>query len=159
MCTKKPIVCIVIAVVASFTSTVWSQEAMTTHERLQAQQMLARIAADVREHYYDPALHGVDWDATVAQEKQKIEKAETIEKAFLSIDATLETLNDPNTVFLPPARTYSYDYGWQIEMIGDHCYVTQVELKSGAEVKGMRPGDEVLSIDGFIPTRDSLWKL
>jgi len=44
-------------------------------------------------------------------------------------------------------------------MIGQKCYVTAVRPESDAEKKGIRRGDEVLSIFGFAPARDNLWKM
>ncbi|MBD0326967.1 MAG: hypothetical protein ICV68_11075, partial [Pyrinomonadaceae bacterium] len=39
------------------------------------------------------------------------------------------------------------------------CYVVAVKPKSDAEAQGLKPGDEVVSIDGFKPTRQNLWKI
>src|SRR5207302_10034809 len=52
------------------------------------------------------------------------------------------------------ART---DYGWQMQMVGDRCYVRAVKPGSDAEAKGIKPGHEVEEIDGRVPTRDNLW--
>jgi C-terminal processing protease CtpA/Prc len=44
-------------------------------------------------------------------------------------------------------------------MVGDHCYVIAVKPESDAAVKGLRLGDEVLSIDGQKPSRGQIWVL
>jgi carboxyl-terminal processing protease len=43
-------------------------------------------------------------------------------------------------------------------MIGDRCYVSSVDKGSDAEVKGVRPGDEILEAAGRQLDRSNLWK-
>lgn len=79
--------------------------------------------------------------------------------AMSHIAAALDSLNDSHTFFLPPQHAYLHDFGWQYQMIGERCSVTRVRPKSDAETKGVKPGDEVPTINGFTPTRQTLWKL
>ena len=137
----------------------WPQEKISKSDRDLAQDMLQVVQKDVRQHYYDPKLHGLDWDARVAEEKQKIDKADSMSMALSKIAGLLDSLNDSHTFFLPPQRTNRYDYGWQYQMIGERCFVTRVRPKSDAEAKGVKPGDEILALDGYIPNRDNLWKM
>jgi carboxyl-terminal processing protease len=46
-----------------------------------------------------------------------------------------------------------------MQAIGDKCYVVAVKPGSDAEAKGIKPGDLVVSVDGFKPTRKELWKM
>ncbi len=137
----------------------WSQQPISNLDRDRAQGMLEVLANEVRKHYYDPKLHGLDWDAKVAEAKAKIAKAPSMNMALSHIAAALDTLNDSHTFFLPPGHNNRYDYGWQYQMIGEHCFVTRVRPKSDAEAKGVKPGDEVLTLNGYTPTRDNLWKM
>jgi carboxyl-terminal processing protease len=136
----------------------WPQE-MSGNDRGRALDMLQVVANDVRKHYYDPKFHGVDWDATVAEAKQKIEQEKSFNMALSHIAATLDTLNDSHTFLLPPQHAFRHDFGWQYQMIGERCFVTRVRPHSDAETKGLKAGDEVLSINGTAPARDNLWKL
>jgi predicted metalloprotease with PDZ domain len=60
---------------------------------------------------------------------------------------------------IPPHDPIPEDYGWRFLMVGARCYVTHVRPKSDAETKGLQPGDEVLAINGFTPTREGLNKM
>jgi len=128
-------------------------------ERERAQIMLQEAASDVRRYYYDPKLRGVDLDAKVRDAKEKIAKAESSAELLLQIAAVMETLGDSHTAFVPPHDPIRPDYGWRFQMVGEHCFVTHVRPKSDADAKGVKPGDEVLTIDGFTPTRESLSKM
>lgn len=121
--------------------------------------MLQLIARDVQRHYYDPSFHGVDWDATVLEAKQRIQSAPSVSMAVTSIAFALDSLNDSHTFFVPPPRQYNYDYGFQTQMIGDRCYVIRVRPGSDAETQGLKPGVEVLALEGFRPERDTLWRM
>ncbi len=128
-------------------------------DRERAQAMLQTIASDVQKYYYDPKLHGLDWDSEVKNAKEKIAQARSGTDLLVQIGAVLESLNDSHTFFVPPSDPVGLDYGWRYEMVGAHCFVTQVRPLSDADAKGLKPGDEVLTIDGFTPTRESLSKI
>jgi len=128
-------------------------------DRERAQQMLKTVGDEVRKHYYDPKFKGVDLDKEFAEAKQRIDKVASMNMAISNIAAALDSLDDSHTFFLPPEHPIRHDYGWQYQMVGDRCFVTQVRPKSDAEAKGLRPGDQVLSINGIAPTRDITWKL
>jgi C-terminal processing protease CtpA/Prc len=136
----------------------WSQH-VDRLERERAQVMLQDVDSDIRKYYYDPKLHGVDWDTKVRSAKEAIAKATTREALVLEIAAVLEALDDSHTLFVPPHDPIHQEYGWRYQMVGARCHVTHVRPKSDAEAKGLKPGDEVLSINGFTPTRESLNKM
>jgi carboxyl-terminal processing protease len=133
----------------------WSQK-MTGLERDQAQAMLRQIASDVKKHYYDPTLHGLDWDHSVLEAKARIDHAGDIGQAISEIAALLDLLKDSHTFLLPPERLNRYDYGWEALSIGTRCYVAQVRPGSDAAAKGVTPGDEILTLNSYAPTRQNL---
>jgi carboxyl-terminal processing protease len=132
---------------------------ISNRDREQALTMLQEVSSEVAKHYYDPKLHGVDWDATINATRQKINAAPSAPRALSEVAAALQTLNDSHTFLLPPAYSTRYYYGWQAQMVQDRCFVTRVRAGSDAEKKGLRPGDEIVALNGFAPTRDTLWKM
>ena len=113
---------------------------MSEMERGRAEDILQTVAGDVRKHYYDPKFHGVNWDAKVAEAKQKIHQETSFNMSMAHIAAALDALNDSHTFFLPPQHSFRHDYGWQYQMVGSCCYVTRVRPQSDAEDKGVKPG-------------------
>jgi C-terminal processing protease CtpA/Prc len=136
----------------------WPQS-MSKFDRDRAQEMLQMVAHDVSKNYYDGKFHGLDWDATVAEARQRIERETSMNMSLSHIAAALDKLDDSHTFLIPPQHAYHHDYGWQYQMIGDHCFVTEVRPGSDAESKGVKPGDEILSINGFPTRREILWKM
>jgi C-terminal processing protease CtpA/Prc len=128
-------------------------------DRDMEERMLGRISADVHEFYYDAKLHGLDWDSLVRETKEKIDQTPDTTVANAEIEALLERLNDSHTFFSPPRNLATVDYGWEFNIFGNRGFVTRVRPKSDAESKGMGPGDEVLTIDGFAVDRAGAPKL
>lgn len=143
--------------------------------RESAESILQNIASDVKNHYYDPKFHGFDWDAVVAGTRRKIDNSPSYDMAILQIAAAVDALNDSHTSFVPPRAMINFpngyvrdwrslmmlskvrqDYGWEYEIIGEHCFITHVRPGSDAEKKGLHGGDEVLSINGYRPERATI---
>jgi carboxyl-terminal processing protease len=136
-----------------------SAQQISKADRDLAQQMLRDAAEDVKKYYYDPKLHGADWDGKVRQTHESIDKADSMDSAVSEIAALLDSLNDSHTVLMLPPRNYMRRYGFTLQMIGEHCYVTRVHSGSDAEKKGLRPGDQVLAVNNLPVTRNSFWKI
>jgi hypothetical protein len=61
------------------------QQQISNLDRGRAQDMLQTIAGEVRKHYYDPKFHGVDWDAKIAEAKERIAKTTSMNMALSHI--------------------------------------------------------------------------
>jgi C-terminal processing protease CtpA/Prc len=121
--------------------------------------MLQTIKEDIKKHYYDPNFRGLDLNARFSAAEEKIKTAASLGQLFGIIAQAMADLNDSHTRFIPPPRSASTEYGWQMQMIGDKCFVVAVKPGSDAEAKGLKEGDEVISVNGIGPTRQTLWKL
>ncbi len=128
-------------------------------ERGRALSMLNNVKNELKNNYYDPGIRGMDVDARFKIAEEKVKQATSLGQAFGIIAQALLDLNDSHTFFSPPPRPVSVEYGWQMQAIGDQCFVAAVKPGSDAQAKGLKPGDLVVSIDGFKPTRKELWKV
>jgi carboxyl-terminal processing protease len=123
----------------------------------QAAEMLAAAEADVREHYYDPNIRGLDVQKRFAKAKEKIQSAKSQDEALLDIAGAMAALQDPHTRFIPPVRPYGVDYGWIHEAIANACcFVAAIRPDSDAAHKGLKPGDQIVAINGITLTRQDI---
>src|SRR5580698_7972494 len=93
-----------ILILGFLTTAGWCQK-ITSLDRDRAQVMLKEISSDIKKHYYDPTFHGVNWDAKIEDAKQRINAADTMNRALSEVAAALDSLNDSHTFFVPPAHT------------------------------------------------------
>lgn len=136
-----------------------AQELLASHQRGQAKRMLSTIKSAIKEHYYDPAYRGIDIEAHFRAAEAKLDAARSLSHAYGIIAQALISFDDSHTFFVPPMDATSVEYGWEIRMVGDSCYVTAVRPGSDAEAKGLTAGDRVLRVEQYVPTRHDLWKL
>jgi carboxyl-terminal processing protease len=147
------------ALLAGYAPAVRAQQKLSAFDRDRGRQMLITIKNDIKKNYYDPAFHGIDLDAHFAKADERVKQATSLGQMFGIIAQTLIDFDDSHLYFIPPGRANRYDYGWQMAMIGEKCFVTAVKPGSDAAAKGLHAGDEIYSIDGFEPTRKNHWKM
>jgi hypothetical protein len=143
----------------TFMPAIATAQSFTKSDRAIAQAMLRDVAADVKQHYYDPKFHGVDWGAKVRQAEENLKHDDSMDSVDSEIAALLDSLNDSHTNFTPPARTYVHQYGFRLKIVGDRCFVIRVDNGSDAEKKGLKRGDEVLRVNNVPATRNTLWRI
>lgn len=136
-----------------------SAQGLDRFDRDNARAMLTAMKDDLKKNYYDPTLKGVNLDERFKQAEEQIKNATTRDQLMVIVAQTMLDFNDSHTFFVPPARAAKIQYGWEMRMIGEAAFVTAVKPKSDAEAKGLKPGDEVLAVDGYRPTRDNMWKM
>ncbi|HEV2489935.1 MAG TPA: S41 family peptidase [Candidatus Acidoferrales bacterium] len=121
---------------------------LSNTDRAQVEEMLSTIHDAVKKDYYDPTFHGVDMDARYQKYKATLIGAPTLGEAFRVVAAYLSGLRDSRTFFVPPAITSRFDYGFQMQMIGDRSFVTEVRPGSDAATR-IHPGDEILKLGSY----------
>jgi carboxyl-terminal processing protease len=153
----RPVVVIVVALTLSMASPSQEHSRFKTLTNIQVQQMLDMVEADIKNYYYDASMHGLDLDKTFDSARGRIADAKSQNEGLLQVAGAVAALKDSHTRFSPPVAPYGVDYGWQMQAIGDSdCYVTAVRRESDAEAKGLRPGDQVASINGIRLTREDI---
>jgi C-terminal processing protease CtpA/Prc len=128
-------------------------------DKARGHDMVSIIKSDLKKNYYDPSFRGMDIEARLKAADEKINSATSIGHIFGIIAQALMDLDDSHTHFLPPGRAARTEYGWEMKMVGDKCFVTAVKPGSDAEAKGLKVGDEIWTINDFGPTRDNFWKM
>jgi carboxyl-terminal processing protease len=128
-------------------------------ERQRGRMMLETIKDDIKSNYYDPKFRGIDLDARFKKAEEEIKAAKDVGQIVAAIAQALLDFHDSHTYYIPPQRVFKVEYGWRMQMIGDKCYVSAVKPGSDAAAKGLKEGDLLLSVNGFKPTRDSMWIL
>jgi carboxyl-terminal processing protease len=117
-----------------------------------ARQMLRDARDLVRKHYYDPQLHGLDWDARFKQADEKLQGVAHLGQAFGVIAGFLDGLKDSHTYFRPPARQVRTEYGFRMQLVGDTAYITRTRPGTDAESK-LHSGDQILLYNTFAVNR------
>lgn len=136
-----------------------TQQSLGPYDRERGKAILTALKDDIKKNYYDASFRGINLDTRFKSAEEKVQQATSNGQIFGIIAQTLIDFNDSHTFFLPPSRISKIEYGWQIQMIGDKCYVVAVKPDSDADKKGLKAGDEVLTINGFSPSRQDLWKI
>lgn len=143
----------------TFASDKKSADVMTSLQRDEALRMLKDVDDKVTKEYYDLNYHGLNLGARYQEAEQRIAKAQSLSEAFGVIAWFLDILNDSHTFFVPPSRPFLVEDGWEAGFIGEKCMIIAVKDGSDAASKGVKPGDELVLIEGFRPTRSNWWKL
>jgi len=128
-------------------------------DRDSALSMLNAAKDDLKKNYFDPGLHGIDIETRFKDAEARLKEATTRDQLIITIAQTMLDFNDSHTYFVPPSRAAEVDYGWQMQMVGNQAFVTDVKSGSDAEAKGLKRGDLILSVDGHPPSRDNMWKM
>ncbi len=126
--------------------------------RVLHQNILKTFKDDIKEKYYDPNMRGIDIEANAKKASELIEDAKSIEEMDDIIARFLYPFDDSHLFFSPPSNTIKVEYGWEMMFIGDKAFVTKIENDSDAFKKGVRVGDQIYMVEGYIPTRQEFWR-
>src|SRR6476660_5176970 len=128
-------------------------------ERRKMQDMLRGVRTQIETFYYDSTYTGLNLAAVYDSAADRIRDARALDAALAAIAWFTLELHDSHTYFNPPPRTVEAQYGWEMRMVGDSCFVFRVQPGSDAERQEVHRGDRIESINGLVPTRDNLWQI
>jgi carboxyl-terminal processing protease len=134
-----------------------ASQALDSTARARAKEMLGTIKETIQNHYFDKSFRGIDLDAHFKAASAKLDTAVSLGHAYAVIAQALVDFGDSHTFFIPPSRSATYEFGWEMRIIGDRCFIVAVKPGSDAEAKGLKAGDQLLRIDAFTPARETLW--
>jgi carboxyl-terminal processing protease len=124
-------------------------------DRDRALGILDGVSKGIKGLYYDPSMHGLDWNAVLSSARTRIAESNSLNEALTQIAVAVSALNDSHTVFLPPARPYHLDFGFEYQLIWNRCFVMHVRPGSDSEKQGLKQGAEILTINGIAPNRQN----
>lgn len=146
----------VVALITALASPVWAEPVSPDRMRLN-QRVFDRVWNEVRRGYYDPGLHGVDWEAARARYRPQAVAAADDRQLYRALSEMLDLLDDDHAGALPPASVRRQETLRQRRAVigftlareeGETYRVEQVRSGSPAEEAGIGLGWRLRSIDG-----------
>lgn len=130
-----------------------------TRERArQNQRVFDRVWSEVRRSYYDPRLHGVDWDAARARFRPQALAASDERGLYRVINTMLDLLDDGHAAASPPAAVRRHDAQFARRAVmgltlirgetPDDWSVERIRPGSPAEAAGIELGWVLNAVDG-----------
>jgi carboxyl-terminal processing protease len=107
----------------------------------------------VRDRYYDPTFHGLDWQAERAKFRPLAAESQSTAELYNVLRRMLGSLRDAHTRVYAPDERFDWrrprfiSVGLSLREVGGVPVVVSVERNSEAERAGLRAGDVVISID------------
>jgi carboxyl-terminal processing protease len=124
---------------------------LTRKERLSVFNRIWRL---INDRYYDPALNGLDWNASRNRFEPRIQSAASDEEYYELLEQMVSELRDAHTFIRHPWKRHLRDKVQTIS-VGAGIYeveglpvITSVEATSEMARAGVQPGMQVLTIDG-----------
>lgn len=111
----------------------------------------------VRDNHWDPNYNGIDWQAVHDELRPQIEKADTRGKARAVLQEMIHRLRQTHFGIIPEefsprreggASILDGEIGLDVRLVGESVLITAVLKGSSAEAMGIRPGWELLAVDG-----------
>jgi carboxyl-terminal processing protease len=139
------------------------RSSLTPEQRRLNIESFEEVWTTVRDKHWDPRLGGLDWQAVHDELRPAVENASTMEEARQAMTKMLKRLRETHFGIVP-SDVYgemktpggngdggSYgegDPGIELRVIDGHALVTALEPASPAAAAGVKPGWEIVKVDG-----------
>ena len=137
----------------------WTQAQEIKTERSINQSLLKVLKGDIEDKYLDTGSHISKLDSSYKEAYELIARSSSRNEMARIIGLFLIGLNDSRIFYLPRTTNVDVNYQWTLELIGDSVYVRDLDIDSDAYAKGVRRGDRIYMLDGYIFSRENFWKV
>lgn len=111
------------------------------------------VWSTIRQRYYDPELHGIDWEAMRAEKRALAADARDSKQFYVILRQMVGSLHDAHTRLFAPEENIDWEHprfigvGLTLREVAGQPVVVAVESNSDAERAGLKPGDILTSVD------------
>jgi carboxyl-terminal processing protease len=140
----------------------FAQPTLTPEQRQLNVDSFEMVWKTVRDKHWDPKMNGVDWQSIHDELRPKVEKAATMDEARGVMSDMLSRLKQTHFGVVPGEAYKELDQkddtgksspadgdpGLDLRMVDGHALVTFVAPDSPAASKGVKPGWEILRVEG-----------
>lgn len=131
------------------------QPATTTRLSLtDRREVFTKVWKEIRDHYYDPSLNGLDWQEVRRRYAPQVDAAKNDQEFYALMSQMTSELHDAHTRFNSPEqwrnfrRQLGITVGFSVDDLDGKTVVTGVLPGSSAAHAGIEPGMVVLTVDG-----------
>ncbi|MDR1840361.1 MAG: hypothetical protein LBQ86_00330, partial [Holophagales bacterium] len=145
-----------IPAVAAFTCLAFLQDDFDPEQKQLLIASFEEVWTAVKDIHYDPDLGGLDWQGVYEKYRPRIENASSNEEGRDIMNEMLGLLGQTH-IGVIPASAYDdlhgknkgdYTPGIELRILDGRAIVTRVEARSPAGALGVKPGWEIIRVDG-----------
>jgi C-terminal processing protease CtpA/Prc len=127
-------------------------------ERDRMKLILGVVSKQVEKKFYDLEMKGLHWAELTAETRAKIDSATSVSAMVTAIFAQIDKLQDSHTVFAPPERGATAQFGFRAKPFGDRIRIYEIDENGPAAVAGLQLGDEIIEMNSY-PAERASWAL